>query len=326
MVKIIATNRNSIEKAADILKSGGIVAIPTETVYGLAANALDGVAVAKVFQAKGRPNFNPLISHFHDIKDIEQHAILDERAKNLAMRFWPGPLTMILKRKSNSPISDLVTAGLDTIAVRIPAHKDARAIIKATGTPLAAPSANTSGKLSPTSAIHVAHSLGDKVDMILAGGSSTVGLESTVIDLSTDKAIILRHGAITQKDLEHALNQSVGLSTESSDIKSPGQLLKHYAPQKPIRLKAVDVKNDEALLAFGSLKFMGTQSGGHAKDLPKDNLRNLSENGDLYEAAANLFSMLHELDKSDAKQIAVMNIPDIDLGIAINDRLKRATN
>lgn len=326
MVKIIAATQNSIEKAADILRNGGIVAMPTETVYGLAGNALDDAAVEKIFLAKGRPNFNPLISHFAKLSDIEQHANIDERVKLLAMKFWPGPLTMILPRKKNSTISNRVTAGLDTIAVRIPAHKTARDLIAAAGIPLAAPSANPSGKLSPTSAMHVAQTLGSKIDMILAGGSSEVGLESTIIDLSTDKAIILRHGAIMQQDLEECLNQSVGFSSESSDIKSPGQLLKHYAPSKPIRLNAIDIKSGEALLAFGSIKFMADENGVHAKGLSEDLFRNLSENADLHEAASNLFQMLHDLDKSNASQIAVMNIPDRGLGLAINDRLKRATN
>ncbi len=193
-------------------------------------------------------------------------------------------------------------------------------------TPLAAPSANKSGSLSPTSAQHVARSLGDSVDLIFAAKPSTVGLESTVVDLSTPDTIILRPGAITAEDISETLGTEVTYSSESSDIKSPGQLLKHYAPNTPIRLNAIDLQDGEALLAFGSVQFMATKSGIHANDLPDTMIRNLSKDGDLYEAAANLFTMLHDLDTYNHKQIAVMNIPATGVGLAINDRLKRAAN
>lgn len=326
MTKIIAANPASIEKAAQIIRAGGLVGMPTETVYGLAANALDGQAVAKIFAAKGRPAFNPLISHFASPRAIEPFAHMDERAKALAQKFWPGALTMILPRKESCPISDLVTAGLPTIAVRVPAHKTARALIEAAGVPLAAPSANPSGTLSPTSPAHVAHTLGDKLDLILAGGSSAVGLESTVIDLSGETATLLRPGAITAEALSAVLGQPISIAGEDSPIKSPGQLLKHYAPQTPIRLNAIDLEEGEALLAFGSIKFMGVKNGSAAASLPDNQVLNLSEEGDLHEAAANLFGMLHALDARGYPRIAVMSIPETGLGIAINDRLKRAAS
>jgi L-threonylcarbamoyladenylate synthase len=261
---------------------------------------------------------------------------MDERAKILAQHFWPGPLTFILPRTPplNPPrerggmggsVSDLASAGLPTIAVRIPAHPIALQLIKAAGVPLAAPSANVSGSLSPTTPAHVADSLGNKVDMILAAGACKVGLESTVLDLSGDVPVILRPGAVSAEDIEEILKEKVIYEFEATENpKSPGQLLKHYAPNIPLRLNAVDVVPGEALLAFGSLKFMGVRGGGFAKDLPEDQWRNLSESGDLHEAAANLFAMLKMLDKPGHSTIAVMNIPNVSLGIAINDRLKRA--
>lgn len=323
---LVAANVKTIEKAARIIRDGGLVGMPTETVYGLAADATDGNAIARIFEAKGRPSFNPLICHFTSIADIQSHAHMDDRARALAQAFWPGPLTMILNRRSTSSIHDLVTAGLPTLAVRIPNHATARDLITAAGCPLAAPSANISGTLSPTSPAHVAASLGDKVDMILAAGTASVGLESTVIDLSTDTAAILRPGAITAEDIAAILGTEIPYATTSSDIKAPGMLLKHYAPDTPVRLNAIDVNPTEALLAFGSTTFMGVKGGGHAKDLPDTQIRNLSENGDLFEAAANLFAMLRDLDRPEHSAIAVMNIPNTSLGIAINDRLQRAAS
>ncbi len=326
MTRIVAANSKSIEEAAKILDSGGLVAMPTETVYGLAANALDGRAVAKIFEAKGRPQFNPLIVHVNDIEQVAQIAELGEMDRALAQRFWPGALTMILKRKKDSGLSDLVSAGLSTVAVRIPYHKCARALIKACGFPLAAPSANKSGTLSPTTPAHVAQSLGDKLDMILADGACSIGLESTVIDCTGTKPYILRPGGITADDISEVLGCEISydLGDNGEDVKSPGQLLKHYAPSIPVRLDAVDLEDGEALLAFGSIKFMGIKSGGAAQDLSDDAIRNLSKDSDLYEAAANLFSMMRDLDKPQYKAIAVMNIPDVGVGIAINDRLRRA--
>lgn len=322
-------NAQSIQEAAEILNSGGLVGMPTETVYGLAANALDGEAVAKIYAAKGRPSFNPLIVHVESLEQAAEFAEISDIAKTLAHHFWPGPLTMVLPKKADAKISELATAGLDTVAVRLPAHLTARQLIKAAGVPLVAPSANKSGSLSPTAPMHVAESLGDAVDMILADGACQIGLESTVIDLSGDEPVILRPGAITDEDISHVLEREIGYAElddakNGKSPKSPGMLLKHYAPNTPVRLNAIDLKPGEALLAFGSIQFMGIQGGGSAKALPEAQLRNLSETQDLHEAAANLFKMLKELDREEHKAIAVMNIPGVGLGIAINDRLKRA--
>lgn len=326
MTKIIAAHKNSISQAADILRYGGLVGMPTETVYGLAANANDGQAVARIFEAKGRPSFNPLITHVSSIDDVLDIAHMNVHAQALADVFWPGPLTLILPRKKESALSDLVTAGLDTVAVRVPAHKTARALIKACGFPIAAPSANKSGSLSPTAPAHVAQSLGDSVDLILADGASSVGLESTVVDCSADVPLILRPGGITAEQISDVLgiNIAYDLGEKGDDVKSPGQLLKHYAPDIPVRLNAVDLDDGEALLSFGNARFMATKSGVLAADLPADQVRHLSKEGDLYEAAANLFAMMRELDRPSYKGIAVMSIPDIGVGVAINDRLKRA--
>jgi len=324
---IKTANKDSIEEAAQILRDGGLVGMPTETVYGLAANAFDGQAVARIFEAKGRPSFNPLIVHVLDLAAAGVLVEVDDRAEALADRFWPGPLTMILPRKAGTDISELVSAGLPTLAVRAPRHKVTQALIRAAGVPLAAPSANRSGSLSPTSPIHVADSLGENVDLILAAGPSEVGLESTVIDLSSNVAVILRPGAVTPEEISAVLGVEVLVETGVSDApKSPGLVLKHYAPDTPVRLNAVDVGDGEALLGFGSLKFMGQKSGGAAADMDESRLRNLSEDGDLHEAAAHLFAMLKELDRPEHSAIAVMAIPDEGLGIAINDRLMRAAS
>lgn len=323
--QILAVNDDTIQSAANLLKAGGLVAFPTETVYGLGANALSGSAVAKIFEAKGRPSFNPLISHVLSAEDAEQYGIMNEHARKLAHNFWPGPLTMILPKRAACEIADLVTAGLPTVAIRVPAHKIARQLLKACGFPVAAPSANASGQVSPTAPAHVVDSLGDKVDMVLAAGSSSVGLESTVLDVSGDVPVILRPGSITAEDISHVLGFDVEYDLGDHDKpKSPGQLLKHYAPRIPVRLNAIDLNKGEALLAFGSIRFMGVKGGGAAKDLADGSVLNLSDEGDLYEAASNLFAMLRALDKPEHTGIAVMNIPDIGVGVAINDRLRRA--
>ena len=326
-MSIISTlSSKTIEKASDILLSGGLVAVPTETVYGLAANALNGEAVASIFAAKERPSFNPLISHFYDINQMNEYVEINDTAKLIAQKFWPGALTMILPKKQNNNISDLVTAGLETMAVRIPANKAMINLLKEVNVPLAAPSANKSGTPSPTTAKHVADSLGDKIDLIIAAGKCEVGIESTIIDLTSDKVIILRAGIITAEDIESVIGYKPEYDFGNHDKpKSPGQILKHYSPSIPIRLNAIDVKEGEALLAFGSIKFMGLSKGGFAKDLPDYALKNLSETGDLYEAAANLFAMLRDLDNDKNKSIAIMNIPNENVGIAINDRIKRAS-
>ncbi len=326
MTRILSFNSVSVSKAAAILKSGGIVGMPTETVYGLAANAFDSKAVARIFEAKGRPQFNPLIVHVNDIKAVSEIAELNEHALILAHKFWAGALTLILPRKHDSGLSDLVSAGLPSVAVRIPSHRAARALIDACGFPLAAPSANKSGSLSPTTPAHVAQSLGNAVDLILADGACLVGLESTVVDCTGGKPLILRSGGITAKNLSDSLGFEIeyDLGYHGGAVKSPGQLLKHYAPSIPVRLNAIDLEQGEALLSFGSAKFMGVKGGGAAADLPDDMVRHLSVEGDLYEAAANLFAMMRELDSPAHKAIAVMNIPESGIGVAINDRLRRA--
>lgn len=326
MVTISAAHPNAIQDAAAILRAGGLVGMPTETVYGLAANACDGAAVAKIFAAKARPHFNPLIVHVNDVAQAREFAHFTPHDEALAQRFWPGALTLILRRKDKATLSDLVTAGLPTVAVRVPAHKTARALIAAARIPIAAPSANPSGRLSPTSAAHVAHGLGDAVDMILADGTSAVGVESTIVDCTGDVPYILRYGGVTQDEIAETLGCEVAFHRAEDDdaVKSPGQLLKHYAPSIPVRLNAIDVAEGEALLSFGGIKFMGVRGGGAAADLPDDRLRHLSKEGDLYEAAANLFAMLRDLDQPHITGIAVMNIPAHGIGAAINDRLRRA--
>lgn len=322
---IKTANDQAIKEAAEIIKSGGLVGMPTETVYGLAGNALDGAAVAKIYEAKGRPAFNPLIVHVASAKAAAEIAEMSDQAREVAAAFWPGPLTIVLPRKSDSGISELATAGLDTVAVRVPNHKAARELLSAAGVPIVAPSANKSTTISPTTPAHVSDSLGDSVDLILAAGACDVGLESTVLDLSGDVPAILRPGAITAEDISHVLGVEVGYAQDKADSpKAPGMLLKHYAPDTPVRIGAIDVAPDEALLAFGSVKFMGVKGGGSAANLPDGQLLNLSEEADLNEAAVNLFSMLRTLDAGGHTKIAVMNIPETGLGIAINDRLRRA--
>jgi L-threonylcarbamoyladenylate synthase len=231
---------------------------------------------------------------------------------------------LILPKVKNCSVSDLCTAGLDTIALRVPSHPVAQDLLRRAEVPIAAPSANKSGVPSPTAPVHVKDSLGDKVDMILAAGKCTIGLESTVLDLSGEEPLLLRPGAVTLNMIREIL-PTARLHVETSDKpKSPGQLLKHYAPSIPVRLNAVDINKDEALLAFGSIKFMGIKTGGAAQDLPETQICNLSENGDLHEAASNLFAFMRQLDRPEHARIAVMNIPDNSIGAAINDRLRRA--
>lgn len=304
---------------------GGLVALPTETVYGLGADATNDHAVANIFAAKGRPTFNPVIVHFSNKKEAEAAVKFNEKAELLASVFWPGPLTLILPRRKDAKISFLCSAGLPTLAVRCPSHPVAQQLIKTLGRPIAAPSANKSGTLSPTTPQHVVQSLGNDAGFVLAGGKSAVGLESTVVDMTGDVPVLLRPGAVTLEELQQQIGEvKVELEAVGENPKSPGQLLKHYAPKTKLRLKAVDVMPGEALLAFGSIKFMGIKGGGAAKDLPPGALLNLSDKGDLNEAAAHLFSMLHQLDGGGFKAIAVMSIPDTGLGMAINDRLRRA--
>lgn len=302
---------NAVETAAEILRKGGLVAFPTETVYGLGANACNDRAVAAIFAAKGRPQFNPLIVHVADLAAAERLVEWNPIARALAARFWPGPLTLVLPRKNPSPLSLLVSAGLDTVAIRVPAQPIARQLLAASGLAIAAPSANVSGEVSPTNAAHVRDSLGEKVDLILDGGPTRLGIESTIIGFDDSLPILLRAGALPRDDIEAVVGPLQRRSGES--ISAPGQLESHYAPRAPLRLDAHDTRPNEALLAFGTPPISAAGM-----------VRNLSAAGDLNEAAANLFAMLRELDAAHPARIAVMPIPDRDLGEAINDRLLRA--
>jgi L-threonylcarbamoyladenylate synthase len=308
-------NQDAIRDAASIIQRGGLVGMPTETVYGLGADATNGEAVARIFQAKGRPQFNPLIVHVADIAAVEALAVLSPAAQALALAQWPGPLTLVLRAQPGSLIADLTTAGLATIAIRVPAHPIAQALLRACARPIAAPSANRSGHVSATTAAHVADDLGDAVDLILDDGSSPHGLESTILDLSREAPILLRAGALPRAHLEAALGRPLIDPAQASDARpvSPGRLVSHYAPTARIRLHARDVRPGEALLAFGPE--LPATTGPRV---------NLSATGDLVEAAARLFAALRTLDASGATTIAVMPIPVVGLGEAINDRLARA--
>jgi L-threonylcarbamoyladenylate synthase len=312
----LSVDQVSIDEAARLIREGELVAFPTETVYGLGGDATNERAVAKIFEAKGRPQFNPLISHVLDAGEARRLVQWSDVADKLAARFWPGPLTLVLPRAKNSPIALLATAGLDTAAIRAPAHPMAQALIRATGRPIAAPSANRSGSVSPTRAEHVAESLGDRVKLILDGGPCEVGLESTVLDLTTTTPTLLRPGGATREAIEAVIGPvalSHAIPSGDAARKSPGQLDSHYAPARPVRLNATSVAGDEALLAFGPRPPAGARQ-----------VLNLSPDGDLTEAAANLFAHLRALDKPANTRIAVMPIPQTGLGLAINDRLRRA--
>jgi L-threonylcarbamoyladenylate synthase len=307
---IYSPSDEALDRAAAALQAGQLVAFPTETVYGLGADARNDTAVARIYEAKGRPSFNPLIVHFPSSDAAAAHVTLDSRAQALAQAFWPGPLTLVLPRRAESPLSRLVSAGLPSVAVRVPSHPLAQALLQRAAVPVAAPSANRSGAISPTLAQHVAASLGNRVAMILDGGACAVGLESTVVDLSTPTAALLRPGGITREEIEAVIGPLV-LSTEAEDApKSPGQLLSHYAPGLPVRLNATEAVPGEALLGFAAI--------------PGQPL-SLSARGDLVEAAAGLFAALHQLDDPTRyRAIAVAPIPEQGLGLAINDRLRRA--
>ncbi len=300
----------NISQAAALLGEGKLVAFPTETVYGLGADARNDSAVAAVYAAKGRPAFNPLIIHFSDAEAAGETVVFDDRAWRLAAAFWPGALTLVLKRRDTCLVSLLASAGLDTLAVRVPHHPVAHALLEQAGFPIAAPSANRSGRISPTAAEHVLADLGDRVAAIIDGGPSRVGIESTVVDLSGEEAALLRPGGIPTADIEAIIGPLVVADSDASAPKSPGMLSRHYAPAIPIRINAPSANPGEALLAFGP----GV----------KNRHVNLSRKGDLQEAAANLFAMLHMLDQPGFAGIAVMPIPERGLGIAINDRLRRA--
>ncbi|RUT31113.1 threonylcarbamoyl-AMP synthase [Arsenicitalea aurantiaca] len=296
---------------AAILRNGGVVAFPTETVYGLGADATNADAVLGIYTTKGRPRFNPLIVHCADLDMAERIAEFSPLAHRLA-RFWPGPLTMVLKLRPDAGIADIVTAGLGTVGIRIPAHPLARALIEAAGVPLAAPSANPSGRLSPTSAAQVVAGFGGRVP-VLDGGPCSAGVESTIIAIDGDAVVQLRAGALGREEIESVLERPVPRASEDSPIAAPGMLASHYAPNAAMRLNAASPEPGEAYLAFGEEPETATGA-----------LRNLSVSGDLREAARNLFAMLHALDATGAQRIAVAPIPETGLGEAINDRLRRA--
>jgi L-threonylcarbamoyladenylate synthase len=313
-VAIVKASKEAIAHAAELLAAGRLVAFPTETVYGLGADATNAHAVAAIFEAKGRPRVNPLIVHVARIEQARALAGFTPLAERLAEAFWPGPLTLVLRRRSTSGIADLATAGLDTIAVRMPDHPVARALLLKSNLPLAAPSANRSGRVSPTAAEHVASDLAGRVDLILDAGRTDRGLESTVLDATGENAVLLRPGSIPTDRIEALLGRKVHTRL-AGDTRptSPGLLGSHYAPRAPVRLNAASATPGEALLAFGP--------DAPATEGPSFNL---SPRGDLVEAAANLFAALRALDSNDVTGIAVMPIPETGLGEAINDRLRRA--
>jgi L-threonylcarbamoyladenylate synthase len=309
-----ALDHKDIQDAAAAIRAGGLVAMPTETVYGLAADATNDRAVAKIFEAKGRPQFNPLIIHVASAEMAKRYVEAPPLAERLMQEFWPGPLTLVLPRRKDSDISLLVSAGLDTIGVRMPKHDLARALIDAAGRPLAAPSANRSGTISPTRAEHVRDGLGDRIDMILDGGPCPVGLESTIVKVEGETATLLRPGGIARDAIERVIGRS--LEAAVGGIEAPGMMTSHYAPEAGMRLNARAQKAGEAFLGFGAVIGAGPAT------------LNLSVRGDLAEAAANLFAHLRALDRlakeHGLKTIAVAPVPMEGLGEAINDRLARA--
>jgi L-threonylcarbamoyladenylate synthase len=318
--QILAANEAAVALAARSLAAGGLVAFPTETVYGLGADATNPAAIARLYQAKGRPAFNPLIAHVGDLEAALRIARFDATAIALAKAFWPGPLTLVLPKTADCAVADLATAGLDTIAIRVPAHKVAQAILRAFGGPVVAPSANLSGHVSPTTAAHVQSDLTGRIDLIVDGGPVEVGVESTIVGCF-DAPMLLRPGGLPRGEIERVLGRALVQPPEDADRESgqplaPGMLASHYAPRTKVRLNAERVEAGEALLAFGSHAVPGTDSASA--------VMNLSARGNLDEAAANLFGCLRTLDARGAHCIAAMPVPDHGLGEAINDRLRRA--
>jgi len=307
----LAEDPSTAEEAAALLRSGQVCAFPTETVYGLGALASNADAVLSVYTTKGRPRFNPLIVHCADLDMVETLAELSPLARRLAA-FWPGPLTLVLPKKPGAPVADIVTAGLSTVAVRIPAHPVALDLLRAVGAPLAAPSANPSGRLSPTSAYQVRIGFGGRVP-VLDGGPCEAGVESTILAVGDDIVTQLRAGALPRAEIELAIGRPVWLAEEDAAVAAPGMLASHYAPRARLRLNALGAEPGEAYLAFGA-EPAGLEGP----------VRNLSSRGALHEAARNLFAMLHELDAEGVERIAVAPVPEEGLGEAINDRLQRA--
>ena len=296
--RVLPFSDDAIAEAARLILAGESVAVPTETVYGLAADATSAGAVARLYAAKGRPGFNPLIVHVTDLAAAEEIAEFTDEARSLAKQHWPGPLTLVLPLRPDSPIASITTAGLDTVALRVPAHPAMRALLEATGRPLAAPSANASGSISPTRAEHVLKSLGGRIPLILDAGPTERGLESTIVAATDGPLRLLRPGPISIE----------AQAAPAARIEAPGQLASHYAPTKPVRLNATQADDDEYVIGFGEV-------GGDVS---------LSRSGDLVEAAARLFDLLHEADSSPKPRIAVAPVPENGVGLAINDRLRRA--
>lgn len=308
---IFKATKTAILKAANLIKVGDVIAFPTETVYGLGASAYNPNAIAKIYAIKNRPSFNPLISHIAEVDFLKDYAIVDDRVLALAEKFWPGPLTFILKRKDDNPALDLACAGLKKISVRMPNHPVALALIRAAGVPIVAPSANKSQTISPTTATHVHNSLGDAVPMILDAGACKVGVESTIIDVSEKQIVLLRAGGIALETLEDFLGEKILISDGNPNKpSSPGQMLRHYAPQYDTRINVEHPAPDEFYIGFGNMEC----------DL------NLSPSSDLQEATANLFRVMHLAEEQTKKtKIAIAPIPNVGLGRAINDRIKRAS-
>jgi len=306
--RIFSSNAEGLGKAAAVLKDGGLVAFPTETVYGLGVDARNSEAVAQLYAAKGRPSFNPLIVHVPSLEAAATFVEIDALAQDLAQAFWPGALTLVLPLRANAGISPLVTAGLETLAVRVPDHPVARDLLSAFGGPIAAPSANPSGQVSPTKAAHVTDQMTGQIDGIVDGGGCVVGLESTIVATQPEPTL-LRAGGVPAEALQRALGQPLARAGDGVVPTSPGQLASHYAPQGTVRLNVLDVAPDETLLGFGPVEGAAV---------------NLSPAGDLVEAAAGLFDALHRLNALGAQKIAVSPIPERGLGVAINDRLRRA--
>ncbi len=313
MTELLSATPEGIARAAALLREGKLVAFGTETVYGLGADATKGDAVAAIFAAKQRPRFNPLISHFPDADSAFAHVAATQAARLLAEEFWPGPLTLVLPRLPATPIHDLTGAGLPTLAIRVPASETARALLRSAGLPIAAPSANRSGQVSPTSAQHVLSELDGRIEAILDSGPCAVGLESTILDLSGPRPVLLRPGGISREALEEILGPIARAESDDHAPRAPGMLRSHYAPRLPVRLSATSIAPTEALLAFGPPLTGGCTTFS------------LSASGDLTEAATRLFAGLRALDATPgASAIAVMPIPHHGLGLALNDRLERA--
>ena len=318
--QILPAGEAAADAAARSLSEGQLVAFPTETVYGLGADATNSAAIARLYQAKGRPSFNPLIAHVGDLSAAMRIGRFEATAITLAKAFWPGPLTLVLPKANDCPVADLATAGLDTIAIRVPAHPVAREILRAFGGPVVAPSANLSGHVSPTTAAHVQSDLNGRIDLIVDGGAVAVGVESTIVGCF-EAPMLLRPGGVPRGEIERVLGRALVRPPDDADNGTsqplaPGMLASHYAPHTPVRLNAEKIEAGEALLAFGPDPVPGIDS--------VTAVMNLSAHGDLSEAAANLFGYLRALDAKGAHAIAVMPVPHHGLGEAINDRLRRA--